>query len=45
MKLPQETELLNQKITFFKLVNFILSVGVVATAVYGIGLLFRAVFL
>jgi hypothetical protein len=44
MKLPQETELISQKITFYKLTNFILSIVILATAVYGIGLLFKALF-
>lgn len=39
MKLPQENDLLQQKITFYKLVNFILSIGVLASAVYGLSLL------
>jgi hypothetical protein len=44
MKLPQETELMKLKITFYRLVNFILATGVLASAIYGITLLGNAVF-
>lgn len=44
MKLPQENELINLKITFYKLVNLILATGVLATALYGLMLLGRALF-
>lgn len=44
MKLPQETELLNQKITFYRMVNFILAVGILSSSIYGLFLLGKAVF-
>lgn len=44
MKLPQENELMKLKITFYRLVNFILSVGVLSASIYGIFLLGQAIF-
>lgn len=44
MKLPQETELLNLKITFYKMVNFVMAVGILASALYGLMLLGKAIF-
>ena len=43
MKLPEQSELERQKLTFYRLVNFILSVGILASAVYGISLVVGAI--